>query len=98
MPINRDQVKRCMRGSLLTILTVAGVVGGIVLGVILKSIKADWTPREVMYIKFLGDLFLRTLRALILPLIFSSLVAAIGCLDISMSKKIGIRALLYYGK
>jgi Na+/H+-dicarboxylate symporter len=74
-----------------------GVVCGGILGLILKQAHSPWTPREVMYVKFPGDLFLRTLKALILPLIFSSLVSAIGSLDLSMSKKIGVRALLYYG-
>jgi Na+/H+-dicarboxylate symporter len=49
-----------------------------------------------MYVNFLGDLFLRILKSLILPLIISSLVAAVGSLDISLSKKIGVRAIAYY--
>lgn len=44
----------------------------------------------------IGDLFLRTLSAMILPLIVSSLVDAVGSLDLSLSKKIGVRALVFY--
>lgn len=37
-----------------------------------------WTKREVMYVGYIGELFLRALKALIIPLIVSSLVSAIG--------------------
>ncbi|ROT69070.1 hypothetical protein C7M84_012773 [Penaeus vannamei] len=55
-----------------------------------------WSKREVMYVGYLGELFLRALKALIIPLIVSSLVSAIGSLDLSLSKKIGLRAIAYY--
>ncbi|CAK9822495.1 Excitatory amino acid transporter 3 [Anthophora retusa] len=42
------------------------------------------------------DIFLRMLKALILPLIVASIVSAIGGLDLSLSGKIGIRSIYYY--
>ncbi|XP_014474206.1 PREDICTED: excitatory amino acid transporter 1 isoform X2 [Dinoponera quadriceps] len=93
----RQKVKSCLRHNALTILTVCGVVGGVVLGIILRNSREEkWTPREIMYINYLGDLFLRMLKSLILPLIISSLVSAIGSLDLSLSGKIGARAIGYY--
>jgi len=75
----------------------SGVIGGVVLGIILRNSRTDkWTPREIMYINYLGDLFLRMLKSLILPLIISSLVSAIGSLDLSLSGRIGARAIGYY--
>ena len=56
----------------------------------------DWTDREIMYIGYVGKLFLRMLKALILPLIIPSLIAAIGQLDMSLSGKVGGRAVAYY--
>ena len=50
-----------------------------------------WTDRETMYISYIGKLFLRMLKALILPLIIPSLVAAVGSLDMSLSGKVGGR-------
>ena len=47
-----------------------------------------WTDRETMYISYIGKLFLRMLKALILPLIIPSLVAAVGSLDMSLSGKV----------
>lgn len=44
-----------------------------------------------MYIQYPGDLFLRMLKCLIVPLIVSSITSAIGALDLSLSKKIALR-------
>lgn len=81
-------------------LTVAGVIMGVALGFILKYSKSEdsggWTKREIMYLQFPGDLFLRMLKSLILPLIVSSIVSAIGSLDLSLSGKIGMRSIYYY--
>lgn len=96
-PRTRGQkVRTCLRHNALTILTVGGVIGGVVLGIILRYSQEKWTPREIMYINYLGDLFLRMLKSLILPLIISSLVSAIGSLDLSLSGRIGARAIGYY--
>lgn len=90
-----------VREHLLTILTIGAVVAGVVIGIIVRAAFLDgdadsFPPRTVMYVNFIGDIFLRILKSLILPLIVSSLIAAVGSLDISLSKKIGVRAILYY--
>lgn len=87
----------CMRTNLLTILTLIGVVVGSVLGIILRSTRdGTWTEREVVYIQFVGDLFLRILKGLVLPLIVSTLIAAIGTLDLSVSGKMARVGGIYY--
>uniref|UniRef100_A0A1B6E9F2 Amino acid transporter n=1 Tax=Clastoptera arizonana TaxID=38151 RepID=A0A1B6E9F2_9HEMI len=93
---DRNKVQKCLKSNFLTIFTVAGVIGGGVLGFVLKSSKEEWTPREVMYVQFVGEIFLRMLKGLIIPLLVSSIVTAIGSLDLSLSKKIGFRAIAYY--
>ncbi|CAO1375909.1 unnamed protein product [Diamesa serratosioi] len=82
--------------NLLTILTIIGVVGGTIMGLVLKNSGQTWTEREVMYIQYPGDLFLRMLKCLIVPLIVSSITSAIGALDLSLSKKIALRSIIYY--
>lgn len=73
------------------------LVLGVIVGLILRSASSSpWTERQVMYIHFLGELFLRMLKGLILPLIISSLVTAIGSLNLQLSGKIGARAVTYY--
>lgn len=87
----------CLKGNLLTLLTVAGVLGGIILGFILRATREDrWPARDILYVNFIGDIFLRMLKALILPLIVSSLISAIGSLDLSLSGRIGVRAIFFY--
>lgn len=49
-----------------------------------------------MYVQFIGDIFLNMLKCLIIPLLVSSIVSAIGSLDLSLSSKIGFRAIAYY--
>lgn len=94
---NPKAIKDAVNANLLPILTVSGVTGGVVLGLILRYSREDpWTKREIMYVGYVGELFLRALKALIIPLIVSSLVSAIGSLDLSLSKKIGLRAVAYY--
>ena len=95
------KVNKHVNEHLLTILTITAVVGGVVVGLIARSAGLDegeehFNPRIVMYVNFIGDIFLRILKSLILPLIVASLVSAVGSLDISLSKKIGTRAIFYY--
>ncbi|XP_054010678.1 excitatory amino acid transporter 3 [Hylaeus anthracinus] len=89
--------RNCMSENMLTLLTVLGVVAGVMLGFILRNSRDEpWTKREIMYIQFPGDIFLRMLKALILPLIVASIISAIGGLDLNLSGKIGVRSIYYY--
>jgi len=94
--VTKEKVTSCLKGSALTLATLAGVIGGVVFGLCLRTREEKWTEREVMYVSYVGKLFLRMLKALILPLIIPSLVAAVGSLDMSISGKVGGRAVGYY--
>ncbi|XP_067119187.1 excitatory amino acid transporter 1 [Centruroides vittatus] len=87
--------KTFLRQNLLTLLMFLSVVVGIGLGIGLREFRV-WNERNVMYISFPGELFLRMLKCLILPLIVSSLISAIGSLDTKLSGRIGARAVVYY--
>lgn len=84
-----------LRHNMLTVATLAAVLAGIATGVLLRKL-GPWSKRNMMYINFPGEIFLRMLRGLILPLITSSMVAAVGSLDARLSGKIGLRAVIYY--
>ncbi|XP_075217516.1 excitatory amino acid transporter 1-like isoform X2 [Lycorma delicatula] len=90
------QKKSFILENLLTILTVVGVFGGTAFGLILRSVNDKWKARDIMYVNFVGDLFLRMLKGLIIPLLVCSIVSSVGALDLSLSKKIGMRAILWY--
>lgn len=76
----RHPVTKCLFENVLTLATLLGVILGIALGIGLRNART-WTKREAMYVGYPGDIFLNMLKCLILPLIVSSLVAAVGSLD-----------------
>jgi Na+/H+-dicarboxylate symporter len=90
-PKSQREKRSVLGENLLTIVTIIGVIGGTVFGLILKKSDHVWTERDIMYIQFPGDLFLRMLKCLIVPLIVASITSAIGALDLSLSKKIALR-------
>lgn len=95
----KQKLWNIFKQNLLTIATFAGVVLGILIGVAIKESEDpddQWTSRQVMYLKFIGALFLNMLKSVIIPLIIPSLIASIGSLDLSLSGRIGLRAIVYY--
>ena len=52
--------------------------------------------RLAMFVGYIGRLFLQALKSIIIPLVVPSLIVAIGSMDLSLSKKIGGRAIAYY--
>ena len=83
------------KANMLLILTVVAVVLGVVLGLAIKPTNPSQLAQEL--ISFPGEIFLRALKMLILPLIVFSLMAGLGSLDIKVAGAIGIRTLVYYG-
>lgn len=54
-----------------------GVTIGIICGMGLKYYsEKPWSDRNIMYLKFPGEMFLRMVNCLILPLVTSSIVSA----------------------
>ncbi|KAI8042923.1 excitatory amino acid transporter 1 [Drosophila gunungcola] len=91
-----NKFKSFMQENVLTMATVIGVFVGGLIGFIIKNSTGEWSKREIMYISFPGEIFLRMLKCLIVPLLVSSITSAIGGLDLSMSSKIATRAITYY--
>lgn len=78
----------------LLVLTILSVISGLVLGCLLRY--ADYDDDFVMLIGFPGDLLMRMLKMLIIPLIVSSLISGLAQLDAASSGRMGSRALVYY--
>lgn len=97
MKVNKDKIMKMFSGQLLTMATLASVVFGVIIGLIIRVASSEkWSERDIMYLNYIGELFLRMLKGLILPLIVSSLIAAISSLNLSSSGRIGARAITYY--
>lgn len=57
MPVNS---RGFIRKNLLTIGTCVGVLSGCIVGLCIKNLTSgDWSKRQIMYIQYCGDLFLR---------------------------------------
>ncbi|XP_077387747.1 solute carrier family 1 member 9 [Festucalex cinctus] len=87
----------CSRNThnLLLGLTVMGVVMGAVLGMLLRYMKVTDSSVLTM-VSFPGEILMRMLKMLILPLIISSLITGLAGLDARSSGRMGSRAMVYY--
>ena len=88
-------LKKQLKENILLIATVLAVAIGIGLGFILRA-YTNFKPPVKAYFGFPGDIFLRMLKFLILPLISSSLISGIAGLGTARAGKIAARALIYY--
>ncbi|KAJ8271526.1 hypothetical protein COCON_G00103850 [Conger conger] len=81
--------------NMLLTLTILGVVVGSVSGMLLRYVSP--LPADViMIIGFPGDILMRMLKMIILPLIISSLITGLAGLDAKSSGRLGSRAMIYY--
>ncbi|KAJ8251061.1 hypothetical protein GJAV_G00216820 [Gymnothorax javanicus] len=81
--------------NLLLALTVLGVILGSVFGMLFRYIP-DLDSNALMMISFPGDILMRMLKMLILPLVISSLITGLAGLDARSSGRMGTRAMVYY--
>lgn len=72
----------------LTTQIIIGAVLGIILGAVLGSKIAD--------IKIIGDIFLRLIQMAVIPLVFCTVIAAIGKLPIKQLGRLGMRIVLWF--
>ena len=61
-----------LKENLLLVITFSGVSLGVIIGILLKTLDLD--PLTISYIGYPGELFMRLLKLMILPLIIASLI------------------------
>ncbi|XP_040849256.1 neutral amino acid transporter A isoform X2 [Ochotona curzoniae] len=84
-----------LRRHALVLLTVSGVLAGAGLGAVLR--KLQLTRTQITYLAFPGEMLLRMLRMIILPLVVCSLVSGAASLDASSLGRLGGIAIAYFG-
>uniref|UniRef100_A0A8C7WPI0 Amino acid transporter n=1 Tax=Oryzias sinensis TaxID=183150 RepID=A0A8C7WPI0_9TELE len=92
--IKKNDVKGFFIRNAFVIMTVAAVIIGIILGFALRPYKMSY--RDMKFFSFPGELLMRMLQMLVLPLLVSSLITGMAALDSRASGKMGMRAVIYY--
>uniref|UniRef100_A0A8D2ZQY0 Amino acid transporter n=1 Tax=Scophthalmus maximus TaxID=52904 RepID=A0A8D2ZQY0_SCOMX len=88
------RVKNVCKQNGLLIMSVLAVVIGCLLGFFLRTRRL--TEQEVKYFQFPGELLMRMLKMLILPLVVSSLMSGLAALDAKCSSRLGLITVSYY--
>ncbi|XP_074063384.1 neutral amino acid transporter A [Macrotis lagotis] len=96
-PGARGRARRCggfLRRHALVLLTVSGVLAGAALGAALRGLELS--PAQAAYLAFPGEMLLRMLRMIILPLVVCSLVSGAASLDAGSLGRLGGIAVAYF--
>ncbi|XP_054582070.1 neutral amino acid transporter B(0)-like [Eptesicus fuscus] len=93
-----NPVLSCLRTNLLLLMTMLFVLGGVLLGLGLSSAggAAMLGPSRLAAFAFPGELLLRMLRLVILPLVVCSLISGSASLDPGVLGRLGSWALLFF--
>jgi len=83
-----------LRKNLLVIMTVSGVAVGVGLGMLVRDMNL--TKAQMTYFAFPGEMLLRMLKMIILPLVVCSLVSGAASLDTRSLGKLGGIAVAYF--
>uniref|UniRef100_A0A7N4PUG1 Amino acid transporter n=1 Tax=Sarcophilus harrisii TaxID=9305 RepID=A0A7N4PUG1_SARHA len=90
------RVRSCLRANLLVLLTLAGVAAGAAVGLAVARWGPRLSPAQLVAFSFPGELLLRLLRLIILPLVVCSLVGGAASLDPASLGRMGGWALLFF--
>jgi len=89
-----DGMKTWLKENLLLFLTFTGVLSGFILGICLRSF--DLSAEVILLIAYPGELFMRLLKLMILPLIIASLITGAASLNAKMNGMIALRTIVYF--
>nr|XP_055025984.1 LOW QUALITY PROTEIN: neutral amino acid transporter A [Misgurnus anguillicaudatus] len=90
----KDRFMAFFKRNLLVILTVSGVLVGVGLGMMVRNMNL--TRAQMTYFAFPGEMLLRMLKMIILPLVVCSLISGAASLDTRSLGKLGGIAVGYF--
>uniref|UniRef100_A0A3B1IX69 Amino acid transporter n=1 Tax=Astyanax mexicanus TaxID=7994 RepID=A0A3B1IX69_ASTMX len=90
----RDKTLQCVKRNGLLTLSVLGVGTGCLLGYMLRGL--EMSSQAKIYFSFPGELLMRMLKMLILPLITSSLMSGLSSMESKACCRIGVLTVTYY--
>ncbi|CAO1311165.1 unnamed protein product [Diamesa serratosioi] len=93
--VERRNFKKCLQDNMMILVTLSGVFVGILIGLSLRPFEL--CKETIMLIAYPGELFMRLLKLMILPLVIASLIAGSASLNAKMNGKIALRTLCYFG-
>ncbi len=94
-PETRGQkLKRFAMANLLVLLTVSAVIVGVFIGLGVRS--AGLSRTQIIYFGFPGELLIRLLKMIIIPLVVCSLVSGAASIDPKALGKLGGWAMLFF--
>ncbi|XP_017046288.1 excitatory amino acid transporter [Drosophila ficusphila] len=93
-PVELTGYRKWLSDNLVLLVTLSGVLLGVVLGLSLRPLNLHGD--SIMLISYPGELFMRVLKLMILPLVISSLIAGSASLNAKMNGKIALRTLVYF--
>ncbi|EDW03445.1 GH10499 [Drosophila grimshawi] len=93
-PIELIGYRKWLSDNLMLLVTLSGVLLGVILGLSLRPLNLH--EDSIMLISYPGELFMRVLKLMILPLVISSLIAGSASLNAKMNGKIALRTLVYF--
>ncbi|XP_070789179.1 neutral amino acid transporter A isoform X2 [Pituophis catenifer annectens] len=85
---------RFLKKNCIVILTVTGVLVGVAMGALMRQMPL--TRAQITYLAFPGEMLLRMLKMIILPLVICSLVSGAASLDTRSLGKLGGIAIAYF--
>jgi len=89
-----------IRTHLMVLLIITGAFLGFIIGYSINAPVQELSPvakyNLIILIGFPGELLIRMLKLLILPLITCSLITGLAVLDSKVSGRVGLRAVVYY--
>ncbi|XP_041365075.1 excitatory amino acid transporter-like [Gigantopelta aegis] len=85
--------KSAIRNNLIVLLTIGGVVVGFIVGFLVKTLQPS--QDAIIWIGIPGEVYMRMLKMMILPLIICSVITGTSSLDPKCNGKVSMVALLY---